>query len=300
MKRIVKSSLDDYNAIIEKQNQEEARYQRDYKIREDQIQKYNIDNSEASDAVSSYLKDLISPLVTADYLKNMSIDVRLRNFSKDQKNEVIGEIRIKYGLDVNHDHSTPLSWDWSFEVGKFGSEGRVDRETNSWSGMNATTLDDVSVLKQTVAVLEALANLTDEDIIDVMKSHRVYYDDYVTQEVKRADTSGYKLQKLEALVGTDQYIELDHSYGNTDYLNLEASTNKQFRFTIVRLSDPKSYTDAYYPAKLFVLDSRRATKDKVLSMVPNDIKIISESELHNLVDQKNQEYLNEHPELNNQ
>ncbi|MCM1223253.1 MAG: hypothetical protein NC548_53255 [Lachnospiraceae bacterium] len=82
------------------------------------------------------------------------------------------ESRWGHGLSVNIGNSTgsprrdpnaSLTWSWSAYLGK---DGEVTKESSSWSGLEATTMDQIADLKICVDQLEAINTMDWKSLLD--------------------------------------------------------------------------------------------------------------------------------------
>ena len=74
------------------------------------------------------------------------------------------------------DDNIPLSWSWTV---KLDSDGHVIKESSSWSGLKATTLEHIDKLKELVEVLQALNKIDWNVVLNNITPPR--YNDYVTE-----------------------------------------------------------------------------------------------------------------------
>lgn len=98
-----------------------------------------------------------------------------------------------------------LSWDMSVSL---DSDGSVQRATNSWSGMNAVTQDQINELQEIVRVLGELNSMDWSTILNMSKSN---YSDFVTMaDPKHEQHPDFDAEMLDAqldeLVGANQAV----------------------------------------------------------------------------------------------
>ena len=94
------------------------------------------------------------------------------------------EIRVQSNQHNVHSEHKALSWEYDVSLTR---EGEVKRETNSWSGLNAVTEEQIGSLKQTVACLETLNSM---DWTSILSTPTPDYDDYIT--VNKYDVDRYR------------------------------------------------------------------------------------------------------------
>lgn len=114
---------------------------------------------------------------------------------------------VRVGQENHHSVRTidALSWDMSISL---ESDGSVKRATNSWSGMNAVTPDQLNELQEIVRVLGELNSMDWAAILNMSKSN---YSDFVTMEdpryEKHPDFDAEMLDaQLDELVGTNRAV----------------------------------------------------------------------------------------------
>lgn len=89
----------------------------------------------------------------------------------------------------------PLSWSWSVMLNE---DGDVIKESNSWSGLNATTAENISILKDIVNVLQALNDIEWKSILSKVPVPN--YAEYVTETDPKYDSNkpNFDRELLEA------------------------------------------------------------------------------------------------------
>lgn len=70
------------------------------------------------------------------------------------------------GIEVRIICESNDTFKWDYRAG-FTEGGEIESETNSWSGMNATTVDDIAILRQTVDALEYLISIDWNSLLNV-------------------------------------------------------------------------------------------------------------------------------------
>lgn len=284
MKKVVKGSLEDYNRLNEEYNQAVSRRENQIKTRDRQEKQYRIMNKAAENIISEYIMDIVEDATSSKFVKSSKC---YTNLYKYDGSRLSGDIKFSYG----EPSESPLAWSWEFSLGRFGSKSGPERSTNSWSGLQATTLDDIQILRQSVAALEALSQVNDADIVSMMNKHAVRYTDYVTQEVDKAPSESSLIQRLETLAGTDMFILTnDKTTYYTDYLCITKDTGKQFATYTLRVTNPTKdwSSDEIRPADSFIIEEKRYRKDKIADLVKTPLELMSQEDIDNLVKEKNE------------
>lgn len=94
---------------------------------------------------------------------------------------VYSSVENHFRVEINNDseyHTGEVSLRWNY-VAELDLDGNLKTETNSWSGLQATTEHNIADLKKTVATLEVLTNLDWKTILENATAPR--YRDYVTE-----------------------------------------------------------------------------------------------------------------------
>lgn len=132
--------------------------------------------------------------------------------------------RNKYTAYISDEHdqfNTSKALSWSYSV-SLDSDGNVVRETSSWSGLNATTIENIENLKEIVRVLESLNRVDWKTLMSEITPPK--YKDYVTAIEPRHNVRPDFMQELyeidlDDMVGTSKGIVCWNSkYGGDDGL----------------------------------------------------------------------------------
>lgn len=141
-------------------------------------------------------------------------------------------IRVEANERTKFENNVALSWHWSIEL---NSEGEIVKDSGSWSGLKATTPEQIADLEESVRILKLL-NSTDWDVI--LHSPLAKYSDFVTEELTQPYSERKKnrpnfeadIQKaeLEEAVGANTAFELtqDQYYRGSVSILLTGLTEK--------------------------------------------------------------------------
>lgn len=128
------------------------------------------------------------------------------------------------GNDANiFDTSKALSWSYSVSLDE---DGKPVAESSSWSGLNATTPEQLSSLKETLRVLEIINGLDWASILSVG------IPDYKSMVTTPAPTSRPNFDRelleldIEELIGTKQLVKCTDgkTYSGTVYVGIMSET----------------------------------------------------------------------------
>lgn len=202
-----KAIYDNYKA--ERDRKEKEAYER-YREAEDKVQ------NEIISKINSYLGD-----------NSNAVNIICKSFF-DREIEVV----------VKVDDSAALVWSWNICLNRDNS---ITKESNSWSGVNATTTEHIESLKQSVQILEILNNIDWETIL--IEGREIYpnYKDYQVkdeEEPPKFERFDELLRKLdiEEIIANDQMFR---SKGQSYYTYIVKETPKQYQ----TISIPKPYLE---------------------------------------------------------
>ena len=300
MKRMaVKSAESDYESSVQRYNEAVERRNSQKKAYDAQVDQYRTAKYGMEQKVKSNIEDIVRTASSSSFMQDVDVDVDISFYDGDYASDsyTSGSIVVSYGENRKFDDDMPLVWQWQFDLSAYGSKGEASRKTSSWSGLNATTAENISILKQSVNVLDALAAVDDEYIVNLIKSNSVNYHDYVTQEVENVDDSKYLEEQLETLVETGKYIKVDATPQYEQYIKLEKSTPKQFLVEWYVVRKPYSAynynTNKYddYMSKMYIQDKSRMKKEKVYDMVRLPLTVKTEKEIESMMQEWDKDFL---------
>lgn len=298
MKRVaINSSVEDFDRVSKEYDDAVARREQQQKEHNRQYRQYIIRLKASQDIIVENIRNLIEDATDSDFMR--FVDIYAHVYSNG------GTIKVSYGENNKFDDDVPLVWNWTFELGRYGDDNETNRATNSWSGLNATTSQNVEVLKKCVSALEALSKVNDDYIVSLIRKNAVDKSDYVSQEVDNVDTDSYLMRKLEALAGTDRYfLTFDGPY-HQDYYRIVKDTGKQFVVESVRVTKP-SHTydwriDGYVDklSEKIGLGTKRYSKVKFADTITTPVKPVTMDDIDSMMNSWDEEH-KEYQETNNE
>ena len=182
--------------------QRKADWEADYNTRkasyDDQYRKFRTADRSESERLAEAVKDAIG-----DTTLDIDIDVT-SGFYNGYKVNVSDE-------NDKFNDSKALSWSYSVRLDK---DNNVVKETSSWSGLKATTIENLENLKEIVGVLERLNKIDWQELISTIRPPE--YTDYVTVRDPRYEDrpdfdSELREAGLEDMVGTSTGIVCEDS-----------------------------------------------------------------------------------------
>lgn len=119
---------------------------------------------------------------------------------------------------------------WSYEV-DFDSNNEIRNATNSWSGMNATTVDDIAILRQTADALEYLISIDWKALLDVkLPDYNTYWGNLPEQPERENFSDSLAEATLEEVMGQNNAILVEpfNDYYSEVWIKVLKATNKFF------------------------------------------------------------------------
>lgn len=193
-----------------------AKYNSDMEAYEKKRHTYYRKQKQVKNAVQQWVENKIFTSCSAQFMKDTDITVNVDQYSAEDHKYNALEIRVKHeGENGFYDNdNVALKWDWDIEV----SSSKVQHSTNSYSGLNAATKENLKELQESVSVMEKLAAIPDSDFMKLRSEVNEALPDIVTElgfEPERVDNSRFFWRKVAALAGTDQVVETELLYFNT-------------------------------------------------------------------------------------
>lgn len=231
MKRIIVAARDRAD-IIRRRDEYQAEYETQKAKYESEFMNYERAKKEITDSVENEVISKLDMLVD-----KLNIDVNA-SFSWDT-NTV--EIRVNSNQHNVHSKDKALSWDWKV---KLNTEGEIVKESNSWSGLNAVTDEQIHSLKLSVAALEILNQL---DWKSILNKVRPKYDEYISTVVPENREREFQKEldeaDLEEAIESKSILRgIKHSgkhYRGLVYYSVLRETPKQYEIIEI----PDSYLD---------------------------------------------------------
>lgn len=257
----------DYDSAI-------AQYDKDMEAYESKRKVFYGKRKQVKDAVQRWIEDRIFTSCSAQFMKDTDITVNVDQYSVEDHEDGMLEIRVKhegqYGYGDND--NVALKWTWDIEV----HDSSVKHSTNSYSGLNAVTKDNLKELQESVSVMEKLAAIPDSDFIKLRSKVNATVPDFVTElgaEPARVNGVPFFWRKVAALAGTDQAVETENY--TTNYKSYEKNT---IYYQIVKVN-PKSVVVnvlvAYPDGNVRMMsEGKRMSKETFMDNVVRPLNIV--------------------------
>lgn len=167
---------------------------------------------------------------------------------------------------------------WDFDI--YREDGTLNVKSNSWSGMNVSTVDDVKTIKQSAEAMEYIVTEDWENTIDVkMPVYTSFFEGMSARPVcEDFDIELFDLM-IESIMGTDKVLKLEdlratnkNRYSsNIIYVKAYRTTNKSYELGAVPESSLKKDYDYDTLSKWFDASRTMIRKDKLKMIDPVDI-----------------------------
>ena len=176
----------------------------------------------AVDASLKPVKDYVENILSKYNLLDCTIDV---DYSyKSYKPEV----RIRCNESTLHSDKVALAWDFTIQIDE---DGNVVKDSGSWSGLKATTEEQLEALDQTLSALKELNHANWKSVLNVDQPDPK---DFHKTEWMKEENWDQQLKEVEVddLVGTDTWIYLKSSPDHVPaYGNIIGETEKFYKVT---------------------------------------------------------------------
>lgn len=229
---------------------------------------------QVKDTVQRWMEDRIFTSCSAQFMKDTDITVNVDQYSVEDHEDGMLEIRVKHEGQhgVFDNDNVALKWTWDIEV----HTSSVKHSTNSYSGLNAVTKDNLKELQESVSVMEKLAAIPDSDFINLRSKVNAAVPDFVTElgaEPQRVNGVPFFWRKVAALAGTDQAVESElYTY---DYKSYQKNT---IYYQIVKVNQKSVVVNelaVYSDDEVRSLSQgKRISKEKFLDSVVRPLNIV--------------------------
>lgn len=179
--KIISSRLDDVR-------REKAEYERDYAEKQ---AKYDEEYSSYTNATREILDNIEAALLQQIHART-SQEIRVsatEDYSYRYPQESFVKVRVRA-----EDRALPLQWTWEASISS--ETGEVVKESNSYSGIAATTPEHIQMLRESLDVMDYLVNKVDWDTL--LHTHLPDRSDYITS--KRPERRSFAADERAALI----------------------------------------------------------------------------------------------------
>ena len=190
------------------------------------------------------------------------------------------KIRVKHeGENGFYDNdNVALAWEWDINVHSSG----VDYKTNSYSGLNAATKENLKELHESVIVMEKLAAIPDSDFINLRSKVNSAKPDAVTglgAEPPRVNDNSFFWRKVNALAGTDDVVETERyitNYGSRETYPIYYRIVKVNQKSVV-VDELAVYSDLEVR---YMSTGKRISREKFIDSVVRPLNVVNVQDLY--------------------
>lgn len=223
---------------------DKAAYEADKAKRHAEYNKQQEAYAEARYRVMSDIKSAIESEL-GNHVDEVRIDIQVWN-----------NIEVKVDNGDNPFGPSALSWNWGVKLDR---DGNVVKDSGSWSGLSAVTLEQIQDLRNTADILEVLNNIDWKTLLNTKVPD---YKDYITmkdpsfEEPERNYDAELKAADIEDIVGDENAAvfvggAMSEYFRGNSYVSILRETPKRFNVYVFSEHDIdrwKSREDVGYDA----------------------------------------------------
>lgn len=200
------------------------------------LQDYEKEQGEWRQALNS-IEDTLKTSVEHELTSiNLPLEIEAHAYSDFRSRELSVSVScFSSGKDV-HREDKALSWSWKVLL---TIEGQIKKESNSWSGLQAVTSQQIDTLRESVNALEILNNMDWPSLLDISVPEAT---DYVKTDVPRDRSREFNRELDEA--------ELEEAIQDHSFIEGAPNSGKFYgkSYYCVLKESPAQYTIAEAPA----------------------------------------------------
>lgn len=226
-----------------------AEFEEEYEKKKHRHDRQTHEYRSATVAVQESVKDQILKAIGETPI---NLDVRVReSFYRD---DVALEVYIAADENDVHGEHKALSWSWATRLDK---DGNVVNETGSWSGLNATTAEQLDSLRETLRVLEILNQFDWAGVLKDAGQRYPKYDDYVNTKDPRYEMERPNFESELFDVDLEEALNEGKLVKGTDPAGRGRG---EYWYHIIKIN-PKTYNVAAIPG--YAVDPERLEADSM-------------------------------------
>ena len=212
------------NALIEARNEWDARNAEQKAKYEAQYAVFRTKTREVLGAVEQQVTESIGA-------NNLNLEVKAESGYR-------GRLRVCIRNEQDRNESNALRWNWDASLDE---KGTLKFESNSWSGLSATTLEQARSLKETANALEILIGL---DWAKMLSVELPEWEDYVTEKSSIGTRPNFEADiraaEVAELIGTNTLIKGKQANGYKTWFLIISESAKQFKVATISDIDTKA------------------------------------------------------------
>lgn len=161
---------------------------------------------------------------------------RYNDSAIDEAPDYLTALRVRIQCNENQKRDQD-ALRWTYDA-RLDDEGNVLKETNSWSGLQATTPEQLTSLRQTLSALEYINSIDWAAMLEVrMPSYNQFYKDVPKRPDYVSFDSELRQADLEDAIGQDYWIKCDSwensPYRGPVYVKVIGETPSQFKVRVL-------------------------------------------------------------------
>lgn len=250
-----------------------AKYNSDMEAYKKKRHMYYWKQKQVKNTVQKFIEGKIFTSCSDQFIKDTDITVNVDEYSTEDRGYGMLEIRVRhegqYGRGSND--NVALKWNWDIQI----HSSSVKHSTNSYSGLNAVTKENLKELQESVSVMEKLAAIPDSTFIKLRSEVNEAMPDIVTElgpEPELVDNNSFFWRKVVALAGTDQAVECEeYTYNYKSYVK-----NTMY-YQIVKVTEKSVFVNELvsYPDEVrIVSEGKRMSKQRFEDSVVRPLNIV--------------------------
>lgn len=218
-------------------------------VHEAQMKAWNMAVEEERRALEEEVKKLIGPTT----LKELSVIAETDWYNHSRYSSTSSRfwrVRVRANENIKFSEETSLAWHIEFNL---DSEGNVEKDSGSWSGLKVTTPEQIADLEESVRVIKILNSA---DWATLLERAGKAYEDFVDQDnyqkmrerqMNRPDFEAeLKSSEVEDMIANGDWLELSGSpssyYGDKSHKCMAKVISQTPATYKVYLTDPYYYS----------------------------------------------------------
>lgn len=250
------------------------KYEADYQAKSDRYEAQRKQLNMAQYEVLHGVEERVAAEL-ADISEGADLEITAQREWNYKSDDTLIGVRVQCHDRSKFDEGTALAWNWSV---KLNDDGEVVRDSGSWSGLKACTVEQLDDLQRSLSIMR---RLNDMDWGTILRTSLPQYQDYVTEPMPtKGDRPNFEQMlfdiDIEEAIGKPVLIKGTADWSRM-YFAIIGQSDKQYKVVRIpeyALTDPserngKSITDYIESLTPFAM---RVLKSKFATMVETPIK----------------------------
>ena len=220
---------DTRDELIQKRNAWKMKYDARQQLYNDQERNYN----RATKSWVDNLKNIVNKQFSSYISKLPGLRINVDRY---------WGVRIRFEYEPRRDNT---SLKWSYEVILDGDTGDLKKESNSWSGFQAVTSEQIDDLMNSANFLKAIVDFDWASLFEEAQRNQPQYKNYIGIRNPQYDPEykdpGYDRMirdaEIDEAVESGKWVKGTNSYGGATWVFVVSQTPKFYNIVTVRESD---------------------------------------------------------------